>query len=122
MFGLFGEEPRGFIPRTWPPSKTWQLRGEQAELIRWNQAARAIDFSSPALRQVVSPGWRDQPLLQRRRPPRPADGKALVYISTETSGKTYSFSDAAHRSHAHGGDLSKPWRPEGSDRVLIYVP
>ncbi|MDD3354146.1 propionate--CoA ligase [Zoogloea sp.] len=98
--------------------------GEQAELIHWNKKPEQIyDFSKPPFVKWFAGGETNlcYNAVDRHAETNP-NGKALVYISTETNEeKTYSFAELraeVMRMAAIYQDLGV----RKGDRVLIYMP
>ncbi len=80
-------------------------------------------LQQPAIREVV-PRRADEPLLQRRRPPRGGgpDRKALVYVSTEINEeRIYSYKELLAEVNRFAAILQELGVGKG-DRVLIYMP
>ncbi len=98
--------------------------GEQAQLIHWNkQPEQILDFSKPPFAKWFVGGETNlcYNAVDRHAATNP-DGKALVYISTETNEeKTYSFSELKREVERVAAIYQSLGVVKG-DRVLIYMP
>ena len=98
--------------------------GEQAELIHWNKKPEQIyDFSKPPFVKWFVGGETNlcYNAVDRHAETNP-DGKALVYISTETNEeKTYSFAELRTEVMRMAAIYQELGVRKG-DRVLIYMP
>ena len=98
--------------------------GEQAELIHWNKKPEQIyDFSKPPFVKWFVGGETNlcYNAVDRHAETNP-DGKALVYISTETNEeKTYSFAELRTEVMRMAAIYQALGVKKG-DRVLIYMP
>ena len=98
--------------------------GEQAELIHWNKKPEQIyDFSKPPFVKWFVGGETNlcYNAVDRHAETNP-DGKALVYISTETNEeKTYSFAELRTEVMRMAAIYQSLGVKKG-DRVLIYMP
>ncbi len=98
--------------------------GEQAELIHWNKQPEQIyDFSNPPFVKWFKGGETNlcYNAVDRHAESNP-NGKALVYISTETDEeKTYSFSELRTEVMRMAAIYQSLGVKKG-DRVLIYMP
>ena len=98
--------------------------GEQAKLIHWNkQPEKVLDFSNPPFAKWFVGGETNlcYNAVDRHAETNP-NGKALVYISTETNEeKTYSFSELKREVERVAAIYQSLGVVKG-DRVLIYMP
>ncbi len=98
--------------------------GEQAQLIHWNKAPEKIlDFSNPPFAKWFVGGETNlcYNAVDRHAQTNP-EGKALVYISTETNEeKIYSFSELQREVERTAAIYQSLGVVKG-DRVLIYMP
>jgi propionyl-CoA synthetase len=98
--------------------------GEQAKLIHWNkQPDQILDFSNPPFAKWFVGGETNlcYNAVDRHAETNP-DGKALVYISTETNEeKIYSFSQLKREIERMAAIYQSLGVKKG-DRVLIYMP
>jgi propionyl-CoA synthetase len=98
--------------------------GEQAKLIHWNkQPDQILDFSNPPFAKWFVGGETNlcYNAVDRHAETNP-DGKALVYISTETNEeKIYSFSQLKREVERMAAIYQSLGVKKG-DRVLIYMP